>query len=60
MLASLIVVVKITRLVRSVHADSVWCAYAQDASFGVRDELVRQGILSSITVKGSFDSNLRF
>ena len=45
---------------RSVHADSVWCAYAQDASFGVRDELVRQGILSSITVKGSFDSNLRF
>eukprot|EP00277_Geminigera_cryophila_P033637 CAMPEP_0173130894 /NCGR_PEP_ID=MMETSP1102-20130122/60312_1 /TAXON_ID=49646 /ORGANISM="Geminigera sp., Strain Caron Lab Isolate" /LENGTH=509 /DNA_ID=CAMNT_0014042097 /DNA_START=1 /DNA_END=1530 /DNA_ORIENTATION=+ len=30
---------------------------AKDASFGVRDELVRQGILASITVKGSFESN---
>lgn len=57
MLVSLIVVV---RFVRCLHADSVWCACVQDASFGVRDELVRQGILSSITVKGSFDSNLRF
>lgn len=30
---------------------------AKDASFGVRDELVRQGILASITVKGSYDTN---
>jgi len=30
---------------------------AKDASFGVRDELVRQGILASITVKGSYETN---
>jgi len=30
---------------------------AKDATFGVRDELVRQGILASITVKGSYDTN---
>ena len=32
-------------------------SYGQDATFGVRDELVRQGILASITVKGSYDTN---
>jgi len=30
---------------------------AKDASFGVRDELVRQGILASITIRGSFEGN---
>jgi len=30
---------------------------AKDATFAVRDELVRQGILSSITVRGSYDTN---
>jgi predicted esterase len=30
---------------------------AKDASFAVKDELVRQGILASITVKGSFETN---
>jgi len=30
---------------------------AKDAAFGVRDELVRQAILASITVKGSYDTN---